>query len=146
MKRIFVSSIFTLSVLGACVQSDAIEDGVEDVIDPVVGCLASDPSEGYAWIDKMPGVGATPTLHFNFQVKTGNEGDEYGFTFQSAQESSPPSYVYEMALVNPGTDRVESNISVSYREPEFAEPELRSVVITCGGELFYEIEPVEITH
>ena len=149
MSRIFALSILTTALLAACSSAgyDArpIEADVEAAVPPPP-CLADNPRDGAAWIDKMPGMNSNPTLHIKFTVDAPNEGDEYELVFEAAQESAPPSYMYHLKRSKAGALRVITETDLKFSFAEFAEPELRSVIILCGGEDFLEIEPIEITH
>ena len=149
MSRILTLSILTTALLAACSSAgyDArpIEADVEAAVPPPP-CLADNPRKGAAWIDKMPGMNSNPTLHIKFTVDAPNEGDEYELVFDAAQESAPPSYMYHLKRSKAGVQHEITETDLKFAFAEFAEPELRSVIILCGGEDFLEIEPVEITH
>ena len=147
MSRILTLSILTTALLAGCSNTGYGPNPIDAEVDAAVPpppCLADNPTNGAAWIDKMPGMNSNPTLHIKFTVDAPNEGDEYELVFDAAQESAPPSYIYHLKRSKAGALRVITETDLKFAFAEFAEPKLRSVIILCGGEPFLDIEPVEI--
>ncbi|MEQ8176790.1 MAG: hypothetical protein RIC52_18110 [Amphiplicatus sp.] len=109
-------------------------------------CLAENARDGEAWINKMPGPGATPTLHVQFKVDARNGGDVFTLVFRAADRAMPPAYRYDLVRTSAGMLPAITEIAVSYQEPNFVEPELRAVIVSCDGAPLIEISPVEIVH
>ena len=107
-------------------------------------CLAENAREGEAWINKMPGPGATPTLHVQFKVDARNSGDVFTLVFRGADRALPPAYRYDLVRTSAGMLPAITEIAVSYQEPNFVEPSLRAVMVSCDGAPLIEISPVEI--
>lgn len=128
--------------MAAEVPAAADETAADDAA--ALPCLAENARDGEAWINRMPGPGATPTLHVQFKVDARNSGDVFTLAFRGADRALPPAYRYELVRTSAGMLPAITEIAVSYQEPNFAEPELRAVMISCDGAPLIEISPVEI--
>lgn len=144
MSRISIGVATAVLMLSGC---EGIEERSEDAaISPeeILTCPASNPREGRAVIDFMPGIVEPPVLNIDFLVDTPSGGDVYELVFENIQESAPPSYVYNLKRKEAGLTDDYSEWRVEHAVSAFPEGALRSIVINCEGNRFYEIEPIEV--
>ncbi|MEE2690452.1 MAG: hypothetical protein VX640_02815 [Pseudomonadota bacterium] len=129
-------------------EADAAKPGTEAAASGIAAmplpCLASNPREASAWINKMPGPDASPSLHITFTVDARNSGDVFTLEFRGADRMMPPSYRYALVRTEAGQLPVITPTVVNYQEPDFVEAELTSVKIACDDEMLIEISPVDI--
>ena len=144
MLRIACSAMTAALLLAGCGETAAENPEPDASAEESPTCPAYDPRNGSAVIDFMPDIVKPPVLKIQFLVDAPNDGDAYELEFESIQESAPPSYVFDLKRTETGMLRVITETSVGYTQSDFPEPELRSIVINCEGNRFFEIEPVEV--
>ncbi|MEQ9507031.1 MAG: hypothetical protein RLO80_12270 [Hyphomonas sp.] len=129
-------------------ETVTIEEEVAEEAVPVEETDACDvlESSGWeAWINKMPGPGATPTIHVigKVTVRTG------GYTFEWQEgpldRSAMPALRLKLVPVAP-TDMAMQALTtedVKYEAPALATG-YRSVIIGCGSETLAEITEITV--
>lgn len=109
-------------------------------------CPAIDNRNWHAWIDRMPGPGATTTLNISGEVDLPTPGYELRLRAGPADRMMPPGQRFALEWQAPQgiVTQVITATQVTYREPT-PYSSLRSVTISCGGKELATIPDVMLT-
>lgn len=126
--------------LAACAPVEAPEKPTP------AGCPVLADRNWHAWIDRMPGPGATPTLNISGEVDLPTPGYAVLLEEGPADRAMPPGLHFTLEARPPGgmTTQVVTKTAVRYREPT-PYPRIRQIVIACGDRTLVTIPDVSIT-
>lgn len=116
-------------------------------VEETEACAVSDSRDWAAWIDRMPGPGATPTVHVSGKVDVNTGG--YTFTWEEGpmDRSAIPALRLKLVPVKP--DGMAMQV-ISTEEVHYSAPALSSgysrVIIGCGGKTLAEITEITDAH
>lgn len=130
-----------LGSLAACATTPEAPQPMEKPACPVI-----DSGNWHAWIDKMPGPGATPTLNISGEIDLPTPGYEVKLVAGPADRMMPPGQRFDLELTKPDgmVAQVVTPTAVKYREPTPYD-RMRLVRISCGGKVLATIPDVMIT-
>lgn len=155
--RNFAAALTGAALLAAC-QSVAADDPAappaEAELPVTVGdkpvteaCAVLESRDWEAWINRMPGPGATPTVHVVGKVDVRSGGYSFEWETGPMDRSMTPALKLKLLPVAP-TGMATMAITteeVTYSGP-VAGSGYRSITITCGSETLAEITEVPDVH
>jgi hypothetical protein len=112
-----------------------------------VACAVGESRDWAAWVDRMPGPGATPTLHVTGKVDVPHGGYTVSARAGAADRSATPvQQIIIETSVQPGmhTQAIVTH-DVHYQGPAIAQ-HYRGVRVMCGGRQLAEITEVTDAH
>ncbi len=106
-------------------------------------CAVRDSSGWEAWVNRMPGPGATPTVHVVGKVDVPTGGYTFEWEVGPMDRSMTPALKLELIPVKPDgmATMAITTEDVHYMGP-VAGSAYRSITITCGGETLAEITEI----
>ena len=112
---------------------------------PAAGCPAYKARDFKAWIDTMPGPGARPTLHITGEVDMPTPGYSVKLVAGPADRMQPPGWRFQLDAKKPNgmVTQVITPTPVRFDGPT-PYPQIREIIITCGGEALARIEDVPV--
>lgn len=151
MKSTFAIMTFAAlgAVLGACATTEpAVTPELPAAAAPAPNaCAVIESSDWKAWVNRMPGVGATPTLivegqvtlptpGFTVALKLGRADRSMTPVQQLILETTPPSGQV-MQVLTPQTARIDTPAIVA---------KYKAVQIVCNGNVIAEITDIPDAH
>ena len=114
---------------------------------PEARCAASASRDWSAWINRMPGPGATPTLHVTGEIDLPTPGYAATLTAGAADRSATPVQQLILTVTPPSgmVAQVITTETVNYQGPTIAQS-YRGVAIRCAGQTLAEITEVPDVH
>ena len=116
-------------------------------VEDTEACAILESSGWEAWINKMPGVGMTPTIHVIGQVTVRTGG--YTFEWQEGPLDRSAMPALRLKLVPVAPDGM-ATMAITTEDVKYEAPALatgyRSVIIGCGGETLAEITEITEAH
>ena len=106
-------------------------------------CAVLESRDWEAWVNRMPGPGATPTVHVVGQVDVNTGGYTFEWEVGPMDRSMTPALKLELIPVKPDgmATMAITTEDVHYMGP-VAGSAYRSITITCGGETLAEITEI----
>lgn len=149
MKTIIAIAAITAlgASLGACATTEKPVTAEPPAASPAKACPVVENSDWKAWVNRMPGPGATPTLivegvvtlptpGFTIALKLGRADRSMTPVQQLILEATPPSGQV-MQVLTPQTARIDTPaITGTYK----------AVQIVCGGDVIAEITDIPDAH
>jgi hypothetical protein len=119
----------------------------EPTPEPEARCAVSASRDWSAWINRMPGPGATPTLHVTGQIDLPTPGYTATLTAGAADRSATPVQQLILNITPPSgmVAQVITTETVNYQGPTIAQS-YRGVTIRCAGQTLAEITEVPDVH
>lgn len=110
-------------------------------------CAVLDSRDWSAWINRMPGPDATPTLHVTGKVDLPNPGYTVTVRDGPADRSAQPAQqiIIETAQRSGMFTQVITTAEVNYVGPVIA-PSYRAIRVMCGGRQLAEITDIPDVH
>lgn len=110
-------------------------------------CAVLDSRDWEAWIDRMPGPGATSTLHVIGKIDLPNAGYSVTVRDGPADRSATPTQqvIIETTQRSGMHAQVVTTAEVAYQAPAIAQM-YRSIRVMCGGRQLAEIGDVPSAH
>jgi len=138
-----------IAALGAC-QTPPIVPAPEPTPAPSPSpsaCAVLDSRDWEAWIDRMPGPGATSTLHVTGQLDLPHAGYSVTVRDGPADRSATPTQqiIIETTQRSGMHAQVVTTADVTYQAPAIAQT-YRSIRVMCGGRQLAEIGDVPGAH
>lgn len=151
--RLLVLAAASSAALAACQTpaTDVAELAPPESERPVIvgetpveaACAVRESRNWAAWVNRMPGPGATPTVHVTGEVDVPTGGYSFEWEVGPMDRSMNPALKLELIPVKPdgmATMAITSE-EVHYMGP-VAGSAYRSITITCGGETLAEITEI----
>ncbi|QNM82199.1 hypothetical protein H8M03_09215 [Sphingomonas sabuli] len=136
MTRIFLAAAATVS-LTACAAVPP------PTVPPPPPCAVAGSSDWNAWINKMPGPGARPTLHVTGKVTTPTGGYTVGFDQPlQVRESFPVQVVVTLQAAPPAGAATQAIVTHDVRGQWPMDAAVGSVEVRCGTQTLATIAPV----
>lgn len=136
-----------LAILGTAGCASASNEDLPPMpTSPAADCPVSASRNWHAWIDKMPGPGATMTLNISGEVDLPTPNYSVELVAGPADRMMPPGLRFKLAATAPNgmVTQVITPTQVTYRA-ETPYPKIREILIGCGGETLATIPDVTIT-
>lgn len=116
-------------------------------MDDAKACDILGSSGWEAWINKMPGVGMTPTLHVVGKVEVRTGGYTFGWKEGPMDRSAIPKLRLKLVPVAPTGMAMQAITTedVKYEAPALASG-YSGVMISCGGTVIAEITEITDAH
>ncbi|MBD3729959.1 MAG: hypothetical protein IE933_09655 [Sphingomonadales bacterium] len=113
---------------------------------PIADCPVSASRNWHAWVDKMPGPGATMTLNISGEVDMPTPGYAVVLKAGPADRMMPPGLRFKLEATPPDgmVTQVITPTQVSYREAT-SYAKIREILIGCGDGTLATIPDVTIT-
>jgi len=110
-------------------------------------CAVGESRDWAAWVDRMPGPGATPTLHVTGKVDVPHGGYTVTSRAGPADRSATPvqQIIVETSLQSGMHTQAITTHDVHYQGPAIAQ-HYRGVRVMCGGRQLAEITEVTDAH
>ena len=110
-------------------------------------CAVLDSRDWEAWIDRMPGPSAVPTLHVIGKIDLPNAGYSVTVRDGPADRSATPTQqiILETTQRSGMHAQVVTTADVAYQGPAIAQT-YRSILVMCGGRQLAEIGDVPGAH
>lgn len=138
MRGILVAAAPLL--LAACVTQANGDAGAAPV------CEVGDHGGWTAFVNAMPGPGASPILIVTGQVTVRSGGFSAGLALGPTLEMDPPVQVVHVQAVPPDGMATQALVTHELRGEYPATGDYRAVEIRCGDRLLARISPVERAH
>lgn len=114
---------------------------------PAAECAVLDSRDWEAWIDRMPGPDASPTVHVIGKVDVRSGGYTFNWEVGPMDRSMTPALNLELIPVAPTEP---ATMAIATEEVHYTGPlagsSYRSVTITCGGQTLGEIAEITDAH
>lgn len=134
-----------LMLVAACQAAAPAVDGNPPAAGGTCDKLSS--SDWRAWINAMPGPGASPTLIVTGKVRTPTGGWRLGLRLDpAAMESDPPQRTVWLDAVPPSGAATQALVDHQLRGSWPVTPPLGAVHIRCGDRMIGHVSPVETAH
>lgn len=106
-------------------------------------CAVRESRDWEAWVNRMPGPGATPSIHVVGKVDVPTGGYTFDWKVGPMDRSMTPALKLELIPVKPDgmATMAITTEDVHYMGP-LAGSAYRSITITCGGETLVEITEI----
>ncbi len=142
-------------LLWAFVCLAACSDGADDALlaqatpagamTPSADCAVIESGNWQAWVDKMPGPDAKPTLHVTGEVVLPTPGYEITWTMGALDRRQPPAQRLKVSTTPPDgmVAQVITTVAVSYAV-ESPITEYRAVIVGCGDNTLATIADVTV--
>lgn len=109
-------------------------------------CTIIDSSEWNAWVNAMPGPGATPKLIVTGKVTVPTGGYTFAWRDLRIAESYPVQVFAELEALPPDGVATQALDTHELRGEWPVTPPVGSVTVTCDGRTLARISPVETAH
>jgi hypothetical protein len=110
------------------------------------GCPIAGSSDWAAWVNAMPGPGATPTLIITGKVTVPTGGYRFAWRDVRVMESYPVQVVAELDVFPPTQAATQAIVTHDVRGQWPISPPVGSVTVSCGGQTLAAISPVQTAH
>jgi len=114
---------------------------------PAAECAVLDSRDWEAWIDRMPGPDASPTVHVIGKVDVRSGGYTFNWEVGPMDRSMTPALNLELIPVAPTEP---ATMAIATEEVHYTGPVAGSsysrVTITCGGQTLGEITEITDAH
>jgi hypothetical protein len=144
MRALILSA--ALAALAAC-QTPTPEPVPMPTPTPSAACAVIESRDWSAWINRMPGPNATPTLHVTGKVDLPNPGYSVTVRDGPADRSAQPvqQIILETSQRSGMFTQAVITADVHYTGPVIA-PSYRAIRIMCGGRQIAEITEIPDVH
>lgn len=151
MIRTVSNQIWGALSAGALVALAACQMGVEtptepetSETEPMAECPVIESANWVAYVDRMPGPGATPTLRIRGEVTLPTPGYTFVWREGIADRMMPPAVRFVLTPTPPEGPVIQvlTTEAVTYDGPALASG-YRSVFVLCGDQVLAEITDVE---
>lgn len=144
MRALILSA--ALAALAAC-QTPAPTPEPAPMPTPSAACAVLDSRDWSAWVNRMPGPDATPTLHVTGKVDLPNPGYSVTVRDGPADRSAQPvqQIIIETSQRSGMFTQAVITADVHYTGPVIA-PSYRAIRIMCGGRQLAEITDIPDVH
>ncbi len=111
------------------------------------GCALIDSRDWTAWVDRMPGPDAQPSLHVTGEIDLPTPGYSIAWQVGPADRMNPPAQFLELVLTPPDglVAQVVTTEPVHYSGPAVY-PEYRAIRVRCGDSQVADITEISETH
>ena len=132
-----------ITALAACQTSTTAPAPAPALSPTQSACAVLDSRDWEAWIDRMPGPSATPTLHVIGKIDLPNAGYSVTVRDGPADRSATPTQqiILETTQRSGMHAQVVTTADVAYQAPAIAQT-YRSILVMCGGRQLAEIGDV----
>lgn len=144
-QMIFAAALFSAACNGS-ISTDT--DPVTDNETAASDCRIHSPKDVTMWINAMPGPNATPTLIATFSATAPTPGYTFALKTLEVRESYPPQYVFDLVATPPAgiVSQVETETDIWVEIQDFADSEIASATVMCGGTPLFELDSVETAY
>ena len=109
-------------------------------------CGVTGSSNWAAWVNAMPGPGASPTLIVTGKVTVPTGGYRFAWRDMRVMESHPVQVAVELDAIPPTGGATQAVVTHDVRGQWPIQPPVGSVTVRCGDMVLTRISPVETAH
>lgn len=145
MRALIIAGLLALTA--ACETPPATPDPAPAPAPSPSACAVGESRDWAAWINRMPGPNATPTLHVTGKVDLPNPGYTVTVRDGPADRSAQPvqQIIIETAQRSGMFTQAVITADVNYVGPVIA-PSYRAIRVMCGGRQLAEITDIPDVH
>ena len=145
MERLF-SRTGALLLLCGCAPAPYASSAPQNAYPQKASCPIAGSSDWTAWVNAMPGPGASPTLIITGKLTVPTGGYRVAWRDLRVMESHPVQVVADLHVIPPSGGATQAIVTHDVRGQWPISPPVGSVTVTCGGRTLASISQVETAH